>query len=221
MGTTPDPIQHGFHQLVDFATHGGAWAPSCRVMFETMGQRPIWLVGMMGAGKSSVGPLLARSLMRRFVDTDAEIERLAGMAISEIFSAEGELAFRERERQLIEDLSRGSDVVALGGGAIAQPGAAALLGRTGTVVYLKASANLLLDRLGDGSERPLLHGLAPEGRLARLEALLTERASAYETASIAVDTERRTVEAVAEEIVQRLGSAGSGHESDIEKGVRV
>jgi shikimate kinase len=190
-------------------------------MFETMGRRPIWLVGMMGAGKSAVGPLLASSLERRFVDTDVEIERSAGMAVSQIFSVEGERAFRDRERQLIEDLSGGSDVVALGGGAIAQPGAAARLGRTGTVVYLKASASSLLGRLGDCSQRPLLHDLDPEGRLARLETLLAERASAYETAVIAVDTERRTVEAVAEEILRRLAAKRPGHESDVEKGVCV
>jgi shikimate kinase len=176
---------------------------------------------MMGAGKSAVGPLLASSLVRRFVDTDAEIERSAGMAVSEIFAVEGERAFRERERELIEDLSGGSDVVALGGGAIAQPGAAGLLGRTGTVVYLKASAPSLLDRLGDCSERPLLRDLAPEGRQARLEALLTERASAYETAVITVDTESRSVEAVAEEIMRRLDAATRGQESGVEEGVRI
>jgi shikimate kinase len=196
-------------------------APPCRVMSEAMGRGPIWLVGMMGAGKSAVGPLLADSLERRFVDTDVEIERLTGMSVSEIFSLEGEDAFRDRERQLIEELSDGSDVVALGGGAIAQPGAAALLGRTGSVVYLKTSASSLLGRLGDCSERPLLGGLAPEDRLARLEALLAERASAYETAAIAVDTERRAIEAVAEEILRRLDAVRPGHESDIEKGVRV
>jgi 3-dehydroquinate synthase len=190
-------------------------------MFETMEHRPIWLVGLMGAGKSAVGPLLARSMARRFVDTDVEIERLAGMAVSEIFSVEGERAFRDRERRLIEDLSGGSDVVALGGGAIAQPGATALLGRTGTVVYLKASPSSLLERLGDCSNRPLLHGLDPERRLARLEGLLAERANAYETAAIAVDTERRTVEAVAEEILRRLNPARPGHEGGVEKGVGV
>jgi shikimate kinase len=196
-------------------------APPGRVMFGAMGRCPIWLVGMMGAGKSAVGPLLAEPLARRFVDTDVEIERFSGMTVSEIFSVEGEEAFRDRERQLIEELSDGSDVVALGGGAIAQPGAAAFLGRTGSVVYLKASARSLLGRLGDCSERPLLGGLAPEDRLARLEALLAERASAYETAAIAVDTERRAVEAVAEEILRRLDAVRPGHESDIEKGVRV
>ena len=186
-----------------------------------MGQRPIWLVGMMGAGKSAVGPLLARSLERGFVDTDLEIERSVGMAVSEIFAAEGERAFRDRERQLIEGLSGASEVVALGGGAISQPDVAAFLRRTGTVVYLKASPSLLLSRLGNASARPLLHGLAPEGRLARLETLLIERASAYETAAITVDTEIRTAAAVVEEILRRLNPAKSEHESDVEKGVRV
>jgi len=190
-------------------------------MFKPMGHRPIWLVGMMGAGKSAVGPLLAGSLERRFVDTDREIERSAGMAIFEIFSVEGERAFRDRERQLIEDLSAGSDVVALGGGAIAQPGAPALLGRTGTVVYLKASPSSLLGRLGDCLDRPLLRDLTPDGRLARLETILAERASAYETAAIAVDTESQTVEAVAEEISRRLEPAMPGRESNVGKGVRV
>ena len=196
-------------------------APPCRVIFDRMGQRPIWLVGMMGAGKSAVGPLLAQSLDRRFVDSDREIERSAGMTVSEIFSVEGERAFRDRERRVVENLSSGADVVALGGGTIAQPGAAAMLGRAGTVVYLKASASALLSRLGDCSDRPLLHGLAPEQRLAKLESLLAERASAYETAAIEVDTESRTLEAVVEEILLRLDRTRSGRESDVEKGVRV
>jgi shikimate kinase len=176
---------------------------------------------MMGAGKSAVGPLLAQTLDCRFVDSDREIERSAGMSVSEIFSLEGEREFRGRERRVVEDLSNGADVVALGGGTIAQPGAAAILRRTGTVVYLKASANTLLSRLGDCSDRPLLHGLAPEERLAKLESLLAERASAYETATIAVDTEGRTLEMVVDEILLRLDRTGSGCESDVEKGVRV
>ncbi|MBW2543446.1 MAG: shikimate kinase [Deltaproteobacteria bacterium] len=186
-----------------------------------MGRRPIWLVGMMGAGKSAVGPLLAQRMDRRFVDSDHEIERSAGMSVSEIFSTEGERAFRDRERQVVGELSSGTDVVALGGGTIAQPGAAALLQRTGTVVYLKASAGALLDRLGDCSDRPLLHGLSAEERLAALESLLAERASAYESASIEVDTEGRTLESVVEEIRLRLDSARSGREGGVEKGVRV
>jgi shikimate kinase len=143
------------------------------------------------------------------------------MSISEIFTEEGEPAFRERERQLIEELSGGSDVVALGGGAIAQSGAAAILDRSGTVVYLKASARSLLDRLEECSERPLLRGLAPKERLAQVEKLLAERASAYSTASIAVDTETRTIEAVTQELLRQLESAMIEDESHVEKGVGV
>jgi len=185
-----------------------------------MGHGPIWLVGMMGAGKSSVGPLLARSLQRRFVDSDREIERTAGMAVAEIFAVEGERGFRERERALVDTLSRAADVVALGGGAIAQPGAAERLAAAGTIVYLKASPEELLRRLGDCSNRPLLGGLEPAARRAKLERLLAERASAYETAAIAVDTEGHTPEAVVEVILRRLEGARAARAADVEEGVR-
>jgi len=186
-----------------------------------MGHGPIWLVGMMGAGKSSVGPLLARSLKRRFVDADREIERAAGMTVPEIFELEGERGFRARERALVDALGRGGDVVALGGGALAQPGAAERLAATGTIVYLKASPEELLRRLGDGSNRPLLGGLDPAARRAKLERLLAERAGAYETAAIAVDTEGHTLEAVVEVIVQRLDGARAARAADVEKGARL
>lgn len=186
-----------------------------------MERRPIWLVGMMGAGKSAVGPLLANSLSRHFVDADQEIERQTGMTVAEIFATQGEQAFRERERELIESLVASGDVVALGGGAIAQPAAAARLARAGTVVYLKASPRVLLDRLGDCSGRPLLSDLRPERRLARLEALLRERAGAYESAAIEVDTEGRTVEAVIDEILHRLHAMGRVSGDEPERGVSI
>ena len=169
-----------------------------------MGQSPVWLVGMMGAGKSAVGPCLAQCLGRRFVDTDAEIERAAGVSINEIFSREGEPAFRARERRAIEALFGRGDVVSLGGGAIGQPGAAAWLNAAGTVVYLKAAPATLLARLGDCSGRPLLRDVAPEARLARLETLLAERKAAYESASIVIDTDGLTVPDTVEAISRRL-----------------
>jgi len=169
-----------------------------------MAKGPIWLVGMMGAGKSAVGPRLARRLGRRFRDNDAEIEREAGASISEIFASEGEAAFRDRERRAIEDLLGSHQVVALGGGAIAQPGAADRLARAGTVVYLKAAPKTLLERLGDCSSRPLLSEVAPEERLAKLEVLLAERERAYASAAIGVDTDGQAIDAVVEEICLRL-----------------
>ena len=92
-------------------------------------------------------------------------------------------------------------------------------GARAPLFYLKASASSLLGRLGDCSNRPLLHDLDPKGAWRGSRALLAERASAYETAAIAVETERRTVEAVAEEILRRLDPAKPGHEGDVEKGV--
>ncbi len=189
--------------------------PSC-VLFGVMAEGPIWLVGMMGAGKSAVGPRLARRLGRSFHDTDVEIERAAGASISEIFASEGEPAFRDRERRVIEDSLGGNPVVALGGGAIAQPGIADRLARAGAIVYLKAASRTLLDRLGDCSGRPLLSEIAPEARSAKIEALLAERELAYSSAAIEVSTDGRTIDAVVEEICLRLDSADEERESAVE-----
>lgn len=181
-----------------------------------MAEGPIWLVGMMGAGKSAVGPSLAHRLGRCFHDTDAEIARAAGASIPEIFASEGESAFRDRERRAIEAVLGSNHVVALGGGAIAQPGVADQLARAGTVVYLKAAPETLLGRLGDCAGRPLLSEIAPEARLMELGALLAQRESAYASAEIGVSTDDRTIEAVVEEICQRLSGADEQRDSAIE-----
>jgi 3-dehydroquinate synthase len=172
--------------------------------------RAIWLVGMMGAGKSTLGPALARKLRRRFVDADHEIERAAGAKVAALFEREGEAGFRARERALQEQLAESGAVVALGGGAIAQPGAAERLAASGLVVYLRARPETLLARLGDASERPLLAGLSPGERKARLEALLAERKRAYETASIVLDTDDGAPEALAAELARRVRARAEG-----------
>lgn len=164
----------------------------------------MWLVGMMGAGKSSVGPRLAQRLGRPFVDADGEIERAAGAAVAEIFVSEGEAGFRRREREMVARWAGRPAVVALGGGAIAQPGAAERLAATGTVVYLRARLETLLRRVGDGTGRPLLAADTPEERRSRLEKLLAERGPCYETAALAVDTDEADPETLAREIAQRL-----------------
>ena len=164
----------------------------------------IWLVGAMGAGKSAVGPLLAARLGLPFVDVDAEVERAAGARIAEIFAREGEAAFRARERDAIERVAGRPAVVALGGGAIAQPGAAQRLAATGTVVWLRARPETLAERIGDARERPLLAGLDPAARRARIEALLAEREPCYRTARIAIDTDGVGPDAVAAELAERL-----------------
>jgi len=165
----------------------------------------IWLVGMMGAGKSAVGELLAKRLGRPFIDTDAEIERRTGRTIAEIFEKSGEPAFRDLERDAIERVTNGADaVVALGGGAIAQPDAARLLAARGTVVYLRARPATLAKRIGPAPERPLLAGLDAAGRRRRLAQLLAERAEHYEAARIAIDTDGLDPDGVAERIERAL-----------------
>ncbi len=159
---------------------------------------------MMGCGKSSVGSVLAGLLGRDFVDNDRVVEQRAGRTIPEIFEAEGEKAFRELEAQAIEAVAKGSAVVALGGGAIVQPGAPEQLASLGTVVYLAASPDELLKRVGQAAARPLLAGLDDRQRRLRIEETLAEREDAYRTAELIVETNGVPVAAVAREIADAL-----------------
>jgi len=169
----------------------------------------IWLVGMMGAGKSAVGARLAERLARPFVDTDAEIARRAGATIAELFATRGEPAFRDLERDAIERVAKGADaVVALGGGAIAQPDAARRLAARGTIVYLRARPETLAARVGEAADRPLLAGLDAAGRVERIAALLAERSPHYESARVTVDTDALDPDGVAARIEEALGVAG-------------
>jgi 3-dehydroquinate synthase len=169
----------------------------------------IWLVGMMGAGKSDVGRRLAGRLGRRFVDSDAEIERAAGATIAELFAREGEPGFRARERASIEAAAGRGAVVALGGGAIAQPGAAARLARSGVVVWLRARPETLAARIGDAAERPLLADCAAAERAERLRRLLAEREPYYASARIAVDTDGLDADTVAARVAGELAGIGA------------
>jgi shikimate kinase len=159
---------------------------------------------MMGCGKSSVGSVLARLLRRDFVDSDKLVEKQAGRTIREIFEEEGESAFRALESQAIDVAARGSAVVALGGGAIAQPGAPERLASLGTVVYIAASPDELSRRVGRTTARPLLAGLNASERRARISVMLAEREDAYRTAALVVETDRKPVSAVAREIAGAL-----------------
>lgn len=164
----------------------------------------VWLVGMMGAGKSTVGPALARRLSRQYGDTDEEIVRAAGCSIAELFESEGEAGFRDRERQAIETFAGTPAVVALGGGAVAPAGAAERLAATGTMVYLRARPETLLRRVGDGRTRPLLSGLDAAERDRRLAELLEERRVAYESAAVVVDTDGVDIGSLVEELATRI-----------------
>jgi shikimate kinase len=170
----------------------------------------VWLVGMMGAGKSTVGALLARRLGRPFVDSDEEVERAAGRSVAEIFASDGEAAFRRLEREVVESHLGEAAVVALGGGAIADAGLRAAVAASGTLVYLRAEEATLLRRLGDCETRPLLAGGDAGERRARLRALLDARRETYESADVVVATDGLEPAAVAEAVARALERRAAG-----------
>jgi shikimate kinase len=166
---------------------------------------PIYLVGMMGVGKSTVGALLARRLERAFVDTDQEVERVAGRTIAEIFESDGEVHFRALEAEAIRAASADVAVVALGGGAVAEPGAMERLLEDGEVVYLMADPAVLVGRIENPASRPLLSGLDHSEQIETLERLFAERKRFYDQAGIRVDA-RGSTEEVVERIVEGLAA---------------
>lgn len=168
-----------------------------------MAPRNVVLIGFMGAGKTEVGRALAERLRFELVDTDAMVEQAAGTSVEEIFSLEGEKAFRDREAKAVLEACRGTGrVIACGGGAVLELRNYRVLRVAGPIVYLRATAATLLERLADGRGRPLLRD--DPGQV--VPRLLAERAPAYEAAAdVMVDTDGRDAAAVAEEIARRLG----------------
>lgn len=163
----------------------------------------IFLVGLMGAGKTTVGRALAKKLDKRFIDTDHEIEARTGASISLIFEIEGETSFRQREADAIRDLTALDDIVlATGGGAILKPENRACLAARGTVIYLRASVGSILQRTSHDKSRPLLQTADPR---ARIEELLREREPLYsEVADIVIETGRPNVQSLVQDILAAL-----------------
>jgi shikimate kinase len=152
----------------------------------------IFLVGVMGAGKTTVGRLLAKKLGRRFVDSDHEIEARCGVRIPTIFEMEGEEGFRKREAQVIDDLTQEKNLVlATGGGAVLLPENRRHLHERGVVVYLRATPHELWLRTRNDKGRPLLNNDDPKRTLEKLFAI---RDPLYrETAHHVIDTGKPSV----------------------------
>jgi shikimate kinase len=164
----------------------------------------IYLIGFMGAGKSMVGKSLSRITGRLHIDVDAEIEKGASKTIAEIFATDGEEAFRELERQLINVHSaRTQQIVSLGGGAFCDLQIRKVLLSSGKVVFLDASLATLEARLA-GSDRPMLEGKSGEQLVEHIEALLSDRRSGYEKAHLTVCTDHHTPEEIALTILEKL-----------------
>lgn len=166
----------------------------------------LFLVGMMGAGKSTVGRLVASRLGCSFVDTDEEIERRAGKAISELFESEGEAVFRELESKALSEASHGvpPSCVSVGGGAVLDPANRALMRSSGMVVWLRATPRTLVRRVGSGEGRPLLTG----GLLERVSQLESDRRPLYEEiAQAIVDVDELDAEDVANRVMEIVRSS--------------
>ena len=163
----------------------------------------LYLVGLMGAGKTTVGRLLARRLKLRFLDSDHEIERRCGVKVPVIFEIEGEAGFRSRESQTIAELTALEGIVlATGGGVVISGENRRLLAASGTVVYLCARPEDLYERVRHDRNRPLL---ATPDPLGRLRELYVHRDPLYrEVADLVVDTGRQSVQSLARTLVDQL-----------------
>jgi len=163
----------------------------------------IFLVGLMGAGKTSVGRLLAKRFGKTFYDCDQEIERRTGVKIPVIFEIEGEAGFRVREATMLKELTSLNDIVlATGGGAVLREENRQVLRKNGTVVYLRASLDDLWQRTRHDRNRPLLHTADPR---VKLEELYAQRDPLYrEVAAVIMDTGNQSLGNLATRLEQRL-----------------
>jgi shikimate kinase len=175
-----------------------------------LGGRSLVLVGMMGAGKSTIGRRLASRLAMRFVDADTEIELAAGMSISEIFETHGEPYFRDGEARVIARLlGNGSMVLATGGGAVLREETRARIRERAISIWLKVDAEVILRRVRRRFDRPLLQTADPAATIGRL---IAEREPVYELADITVASRDVPYERIVDECIdllhRRLVAAG-------------
>jgi shikimate kinase len=171
-----------------------------------MAERSIVLVGLMGAGKSTVGRRLASVLRLPFHDADQEIETAAGCSISDFFERYGEPAFRDGERKVIARLLAGPrHVLATGGGAFMDPTTRVLIKEQGLSVWLRANIDLLMERVTKRPTRPLLKNDDPRGTMERL---MAERYPVYAEADITVDSNGGPHDTVVQQILSQLNALG-------------
>jgi shikimate kinase len=175
-----------------------------------LGGRSLVLVGMMGAGKSTIGRRLASRLAMRFVDADTEIELAAGMSISEIFETHGEPYFRDGEARVIARLlGNGSMVLATGGGAVLREETRARIRERAISIWLKVDAEVILRRVRRRFDRPLLQTADPAATIGRL---IAEREPVYQLADITVASRDVPYERIVDECIDllhaRLAAAG-------------
>ena len=164
--------------------------------------RPLALVGLMGSGKSAIGRRIAGTLKLGFVDIDQQVVDTAGISIAEIFEIAGETKFREMERNALAKTIVGlPKIIATGGGAFCQEDTAELMLKSSHVIWLKATPETLVARIGNTKSRPLLHADDP---LLTLTKLLDERTKFYQQAQIHIDTDGMTAQRAVRAILESL-----------------
>lgn len=170
-------------------------------MIKNKTPKNIFLMGFMGAGKTTVGKILAKKLKLTFIDLDEVIEKELNLTIQEIFSRYGEDFFRDAETKALRSIAdKDRYVVATGGGVVLRKGNWQIMIANGITVYLRAPAEVLWTRVRNNTSRPLLQVENPFERLCEL---FTQRIPQYEKADLIVDTENVTPEDVAEEIIKK------------------
>lgn len=169
----------------------------------------IALIGFMGTGKSSVGQLVAAQLHFTFLDTDHVIEARAGKSISDIFTQQGEPAFRELEKRIVAELvTRKRTIISTGGGLPANPDNLASLKSHSLVVCLWASPEKIWERVRTQTHRPLLNEPDP---LTKIRKLLEERGPYYRQADVLLNTELRSLKDVAQQVIHQFHMGHGGH----------
>jgi len=165
------------------------------------GSENIVLIGFMGTGKSTVGKRLAKALGKEFIDTDAEIEDITGLAVAEVFRRYGETRFRSEENLVIKRLSRKTGcVIATGGGTVLNQENWEVLARNGVMIQLYAPLDVVLTRITQKGSRPLLKGSHDD-----LERLWAARQPVYSRATYTVDTTDKGIDGVVNAILALLG----------------
>jgi shikimate kinase len=206
-GSAPEAIgrfaakMEGLANMSHGATHDVAARPEAAIV-AALGRRSVVLVGMMGAGKSSIGRRVALRMGVPFVDADAEIEKAAQMTIPELFARRGEAEFRAGEaRVILRLLESGPQVLATGGGAFINPDTRAAIGAKGISIWLKAELDVLMKRIRRRHDRPLLKTDDPG---ATLRQLIDQRYPIYALADLTVQSREVPHDKIVDEIVDAL-----------------
>ena len=176
--------------------------PEAGAIKAMLGKRSVVLVGLMGAGKSTIGKRVAQMLGVNFIDADTEIETVSRMTIPELFERYGEPEFRDLERRVIRRILRtGPKVLATGGGAFMNEQTRRAIARAGVSVWLKAELDVLMERVGRKSNRPLLKTADPR---ATMQALMDQRYPVYSQSDITIISREEKKEVMAGEVVDAL-----------------